>query len=61
VRPKARFLGKIPDEKDRHLANLALEVGADKIITGETALRASSPIAGIPILKVNEFVEEAST
>lgn len=61
VRPKARFNGEIPDEKDRHLANLALEVKADKIITGETALLTSSPIAGIPVLKLNEFVEEIAS
>lgn len=60
VRPKARFNGEIPDEKDRHLANLALEVKADKIITGETALRTGSPIAGIPVLNLGEFVEEIS-
>ena len=34
VRPKTRFNGNIADEKDRHLANLALEVGADRILTG---------------------------
>ena len=61
VRPKARFKGEIPDENDRHLANLALEVNAGKIITGENALRAGSPIAGIPVMKLNEFIKEISS
>jgi putative PIN family toxin of toxin-antitoxin system len=61
VRPKEKYEGKMPDEKDRHLASLAIEVHADKIITGDAALRAGSPIAGIPILKLNEFVGESSS
>jgi putative PIN family toxin of toxin-antitoxin system len=61
VRPKTRFDGEVPDEKDRHLANLALEVKADRIITGETALRTGSPIAGIRVVKLAEFAEEIST
>ena len=56
IRPKARFLGEIPDENDRHLANLALEIQADKIITGESSLRTANNIAGIPILKFHELV-----
>ena len=60
ARPKARYSGEMPDEKDRHLVNLALEVKADKIITGETALCAGSPIAGIAVLKLHEFIEEIS-
>ncbi len=61
VRPQARYTGKIPDEKDRHLANLALEVKADKIITGESTLPKTSPIAGIPVVKFNEFVAKRSS
>ncbi|HTS17262.1 MAG TPA: PIN domain-containing protein [Verrucomicrobiae bacterium] len=55
VRPKERYEGKMPDEKDRHVVSLAREVHADRIITGDAGLRAVSPIEGIHILKLNEF------
>lgn len=58
VRPKTRFNGKMADEKDRHLANLALEVSADKILTGETALKEGLTIAGTPVMSFAEFVSE---
>jgi|SRR5437667_48574 len=58
VRPKTRFNGNIADEKDRHLANLALEVGADRILTGETALKSSMTIAGTRVMSFGEFVAE---
>lgn len=60
VRPKARFNGNIADENDRHLANLALEVGADRILTGEKALRSSMTIAGTRVMSLGEFVAESS-
>jgi len=60
VRPKARFNGNIADEKDRHLANLALEVGADKILTGETALKKGITIAGASVMSFAEFVSQES-
>lgn len=60
VRPKACFNGNMPDEKDRHLANLALEVGADRILTGETALKRSMTIAGARVMSLTEFVTEES-
>ena len=60
VRPTAYFNGNMPDEKDRHLANLALEVGADRILTGETALKRSMTIAGAQVMSFAEFVTEKS-
>jgi len=60
VRPTARFNGNMPDEKDRHLANLALEVHADRILTGETALKRSMTIAGARVMGFAEFVSEKS-
>ena len=60
VRPKATFDGTIADEKDRHLGNLALEVGADKILTGETALKKGASIAGTPMVSFAEFVSPKS-
>ena len=55
VRPKAKFNGPVADEKDRHLANLALEVRADRVITGEASLREARELAGIPVLRIAEF------
>lgn len=58
VRPAARFNGETPDEKDRHLANLALEIQADRILTGETALNRPASIAGIRTMTLAEFLAE---
>jgi len=60
VRPKTRFNGEIADEKDRHLANLALEVGAERILTGEAALKKSATIAGTAVMSFAEFVSQES-
>ena len=57
VRPKTRFSGEIADEEDRHLANLAVEVSADRILTGEAALKKSKAIAGTPVMSLAEFSE----
>jgi len=56
VRPKTRFEGEIPDENDRHLANLALEIQADQILSGDASLRKEDKIAGIPVVKFAELV-----
>jgi putative PIN family toxin of toxin-antitoxin system len=61
VRPKVKYQGRMPDEKDRHLVNLALEVRADRIITGDTALLTASPIAGIQVLKLRDSIKESSS
>lgn len=55
VRSKTRFNGEIADEKDRHLANLALEISADRILTGESALKKSKTIAGTSVMSFAEF------
>lgn len=61
IRPKSRFNGEIADEKDRHVANLALEISADRILTGETALKGQSTIAGACVASLVEFLAEEPT
>ncbi len=58
VRPKTKYGGSMPDEKDRHLVSLGLEVHADRIITGETCLCKETEVAGIPVAKFYDFVQE---
>jgi putative PIN family toxin of toxin-antitoxin system len=56
VRPRTQFDECIADENDRHLANLALEIKADKILTGESALKESATIAGTPVMSFAQFI-----
>lgn len=56
VRPRARYEGSLPDEQDRHLANLGIEVNADGIITADRAILQLGCIDRIPVWSLNGFL-----
>jgi len=60
VRARSKYEGSVGDEKDRHLANLAREVGADSILTGDQALLEMQTIAGVRVMSLSEFVQGCS-
>jgi len=58
LRPKLKYDGIIPDEKDRHVATLAMEIKADIILTGDHALQKMNNIAGAKVVSLARFSED---
>ena len=56
VRAKEPYEDFIADENDRHLAELAIAVGADRIITGDHAIRDAGYVAGTMVSSLREVM-----
>jgi len=57
VRLKTNYQGALVDEHNRHLADLALAVGADKILTGDHPLPEMKVIGGAPVVALAQFLK----